>query len=75
MKRKIILMLSSLAVAALLIAVPVTLANQTDSGNGMSGMMNGSMMNMMDAMDSPQGKQMMEDCAQVMKTYGEDNKN
>ena len=75
MKKKIILTVSSFAVAALMIAVPVTFANKTDSSNGMSGMMNGRMMDMMDAMNSLQGKQMMKDCARIMKTYGDHNKN
>ncbi len=44
------------------------------NGNGMMNMMeNGNMSQMMEAMNSPEGKKMMKACGDFMESYGDEN--
>lgn len=73
MKKKIAFV-SSFALAALLVVGQFTYAENPDKGMG--NMMNGNgMMNMMEAMNSPEGQKMMKACGEVMESTNEDSNN
>ncbi|RBP86197.1 hypothetical protein DFO70_1303 [Cytobacillus firmus] len=65
MKKKIVLVLS-FALSSILVVGQFALADKPDSM--MSGNGNG-MMNMMEAMDSPEGQKMMKACGNFMDSY------
>ncbi|MFZ3580139.1 hypothetical protein [Virgibacillus sp. DJP39] len=78
MKIKKVPFLLSFAFAALLILGTTAFAQESDNnkmgnmmnGNGMSNMMeNGNMSSMMMAMNSPEGKEMMNACGDFMDSY------
>jgi hypothetical protein len=82
MKKKLML-LSSFALATVLVVGQMSFAAGSDdsnqgmgnmmNGNGMSGMMqNENMGNMMNAMNSPEGQEMMNACGGFMDSYGDD---
>ncbi|UYG98094.1 hypothetical protein [Cytobacillus firmus] len=69
MKKKIAFV-SSFALAALLVVGQFTYAEKPE--NNMNNMMNGNgMMNMMEAMNSPEGQKMMKACGEFMESYNE----
>lgn len=69
MKKKIAFV-SSFAVAALLVVGPYAYAEQS---NRMMNMMNGNgMSKMMEAMNTPEGQQMMKACGEFMESTTED---
>lgn len=65
MMKKKIAFVSSFALAALLVVGQFTYAEKPDT---MMNMMNGNgMMNMMEAMNSPEGQKMMKACGELME--------
>ncbi|WP_200416436.1 hypothetical protein [Virgibacillus salexigens] len=81
MKLKKVPFVLSFAFAALLVVGTTALAQGPDNGmgnmmygngNGMMNMMeNGSMSQMMEAMNSPEGQKMMDACGDFMESYGD----
>ncbi|SDJ24799.1 hypothetical protein [Alteribacillus bidgolensis] len=77
MKNKKLLMIPSFAIAAALVAGPINIgdAHEEDGNSGgmMNGMMNGEgMSQMMEAMNSPEGQEMMNACQNFMNAQGEE---
>ncbi|MCM3164084.1 MULTISPECIES: hypothetical protein [Bacillaceae] len=75
MKKKIAFV-SSFALAALLVVGQFTYAEEPEKGMG--NMMNGNgngMMNMMEAMNSPEGQKMMTACGDFMESYDDQESN
>jgi hypothetical protein len=69
--KKKIAFVSSFALAALLVVGQFTYAEKPE--NNMDNMMNGNgMMNMMEAMNSPEGQKMMTACGEFMESYNDD---
>lgn len=78
MKKKTVLLMSLAALVVVLVAGQIAFAHgqgnggmdMTTGGIGMSGMMhNEDMGQMMGAMDSPEGREMVESCAKFMESY------
>lgn len=72
--RKKSLLIVSFALAAVLVIGQVGFAAESDNSRGMGGMMNmmenGNMGKMMEAMNSPEGEAMMNECGNYMDTHG-----
>lgn len=85
MKKKLPFVLS-FALAALVVIGQAGFAHGPDNDGGASNMMNGNgmgmmsmmgngqMSEMMDAMNSPEGKKMIESCTNFMQSFEDDNK-
>lgn len=71
-KNKKLLLIPSFAIAAALVAGPVGIISASGDYSGMmNGMMNGEGMNqMMEAMNSPEGKEMINACQNFMTSEG-----
>ncbi|SDJ12452.1 hypothetical protein [Alteribacillus bidgolensis] len=87
MKNKKLLMIPSFAIAAALVAGPINIGDaheEHENGGMMNGMMSGEAMGnsnmmhgegmdqMMEAMNSPEGQEMMNACANFKNTQGEE---
>lgn len=72
MQKKMMLIVS-FALAAVLVVGQVGFAAESDNsrgmGNMMNGMENGNMGKMMEAMNSPEGEAMMNECGNFMDSY------
>lgn len=74
MKKKSMLLVS-FALTAILVISQVGFAAESDKEDGgmMNMMENENMGKMMEAMNSPKGKTMMESCGNYMETYGDED--
>jgi hypothetical protein len=66
--KKKIAFVSSFALASLLVVGQFTYAEKSDGMMNMMNMNDNGMMNMMEAMNSPEGQKMMSSCSEFMET-------
>jgi hypothetical protein len=75
MKSRKTLLITSFALAAVLVVGQSVMASEPSGTQGMGGMMqmmeNEGMQKMMGAMNTPEGQEMMKSCSNFMESYGD----